>query len=76
MRVDWLYTAQCASPVVHALDVSEYLGIIQTKSPQNYDRSARNRSAGPASLSLSIPGFLPSSVETSRLLKDHANLDS
>jgi hypothetical protein len=54
----------------------EYLGIIQTDSPQNYDRSARNSSAGLASLSLSLPGFLPSQMETSRLLKDHANLCS
>jgi hypothetical protein len=53
----------------------EYLGIIQTDSPQNYDRSARNRSAGPTSSSLFIPGFL-SSVEASRLLKRHANLCS
>jgi len=52
-----------------------YLGIIQTDSPQNYDRSARNRSAGPASSSLSIPGFLLS-METSGLLKRHANLCS
>jgi hypothetical protein len=54
----------------------EYLGIIQTKSHQNYDLSARRSFAGPASFSVSILSFLRLRVEVSRSLNGHANLCS
>src|SRR5580704_12208313 len=54
----------------------EYLGIIQTNSPQYYDLRACGSSARPVRWSFFIRGFLPSYVEASRPLKDHANLSS
>jgi hypothetical protein len=54
----------------------EYLGIIQTTDPQNYDLSARRSFAGPASFSVSILSFLRLRVEVSRSLNGHANLCS